>query len=452
MKGKFFSVILVYLMAIYCSATAQEPVRLVVITDIGGDPDDQQSLVRLLVHADQFELEGLLATSRLEHGQDTRSELIYEQLDAYARVYHNLRKHSSKFPAPEVLRKIVRIGQGDQHQIGEGHDTPASEWLIQVIDKPDSRPVWISIWGGQRELAQALWKVKSTRSEAAVNAFVQKLRVHAIENQDGHQREILKQFPTLFFISSGFINYGYPVTPKVRDYSAYRGMYMTGDESLISSQWVNNHINARENPLAALYPTDGGGTKGVKEGDTPSFLGLVPNGLNIPERPDWGGFGGRFRRLNRSLYTDVVDFQSGQWNERFSVSRWRPYFQNDFSARLTWCVRDYAGANHPPTAILNQYAGLNTVVVSAKAGEKVVLSAVGSADPDGNALFYRWWNYWEAGSYPGKVVVMNEGKVTASFYVPDDAPVGSVFHLILEVTDKGIPALTSFRRAVIITK
>lgn len=452
MKKNFLAWGLFCLMGISGIADAQQPVRLVVMTDIGGDPDDQQSLVRLLVHADQFELEGLLTSSRLEHGQDTRPELIYEQLAAYAKVYPNLLKHSKKFPLPDSLRKIVQDGQGDQEKMGEGHDTPASEWLIRVVDKPDLRPVWVAVWGGQRELAQALWKVKSTRSPAEAEAFVRKLRVYVIENQDGHERWILKQFPALFMISSGYVNLGFPLSPRIREYSAYRGMYMTGDETLVGSGWVQAHIKGRENPLAAGYPLDGGGVKGLKEGDTPSFLGWLPNGLNIPERPDWGGFGGRFRRLRTDLFTDIVDFQDGVWNERLSVSRWRPFFQNDFAARLDWCVRPYAEANHHPLTLLNGQPGVAALEISAKAGEQIALSASGSSDPDGHPLQYHWWNYWEAGSYPGRVDLADRDKISCSFPVPANAPAGTVFHVILEVTDSGTPALTSFRRAVIIVK
>ena len=445
-----------WLVALFLAAPgavrAQEPVRLVVMTDIGGDPDDQQSLVRLLLHADQFELAGLLTSSRLEHGQDTRPELIHEQVEAYAKVYSNLLKHSPKFPAPAFLHSLVQAGQGDQHEMGEGHDTPASDWLIKVVDQPDPRPVWVAVWGGQRELAQALWKVEATRSPAEVDTFVQKLRVYAIENQDGHERWILKEFPNLFIISSGYVNLGFPLSPRIREYSAYRGMYMTGDETLVSGEWIQENIDAKHNPMAAVYPLNGAGVKGLKEGDTPSFIGWLPNGLNIPERPDWGGFGGRFRKLNRSLYTDIVDFQNGAWNERFSVSRWRPYFQNDFAARLKWCINSYAEANHHPVAILNHQAGLEVVEISAKAGEKVVLTAAGSSDPDRNPLKYRWWNYWEAGTYPGKVGLAQDDQITASFAVPGDATTDTVFHVILEVTDGGVPALTSFRRAIIKVK
>src|SRR5690349_1059874 len=36
--------------------------RVFVLTDIGNEPDDQMSLVRLLVYSNEFELEGLVAT------------------------------------------------------------------------------------------------------------------------------------------------------------------------------------------------------------------------------------------------------------------------------------------------------------------------------------------------------------------------------------------------------
>ncbi len=440
--------LLLFLIETPAYVTAQPLTRMVVMTDIGGDPDDQQSLVRLLLHADRFELEGLLTSSRLEHGQDTKPELIHRQLDAYEQVYQNLRKHSATYPPPDRLRALVQAGSGNQHHFGKGRDTAASDWLIGVVDKPDSRPVWVVIWGGQRELAQALWKVKETRSRAEVEAFVSKLRIHAIGNQDGHERWIAQHFPELFFVSNGFANFGYPHVPKVREYSAYRGMYMTGDEKLASAQWVQEHVVQNHGPLGAQYPADAAGKRGMKEGDSPSFLALIPNGLNFSERPDWGGFGGRFRPLRRHFYTDAADFQDGVWNERLSVSRWRAYFQNDFAARLDWCVKAFAEANHAPVAVLNQRAGTEVLEIRAKAGDRIAFSAEGSSDPDGNKLKYHWWNYWEAGTYPGRLNLNNPENKQTEFEVPRDAA-GSILHIILEVTDTGAPALTSFRRALV---
>ena len=37
--------------------------RLLVLTDIGGDPDDQQSMVRLMLYTNEFEIEGLIASA-----------------------------------------------------------------------------------------------------------------------------------------------------------------------------------------------------------------------------------------------------------------------------------------------------------------------------------------------------------------------------------------------------
>ncbi|MBU1820806.1 MAG: DUF1593 domain-containing protein [Bacteroidetes bacterium] len=445
---KRFLVTLSFFLTVNLSLFAQQPVRLVVMTDIGGDPDDQQSLVRLLVHTDQVELEGLLTSSRLEHGQDTRPELIYRQLDAYEKVYSNLRKHSPTFPDPAYLRTLVKPGSGNQHALGEGHDTAASDWLITVADKPDPRPVWVIVWGGQRELAQALWKIKQTRPKAEAEAFSQKLRIHTIGNQDGHERWILENFPGIFFVSSGFINYGYPHAPKIRETSAYRGVYMTGDQTLTSREWVREHVVENHGPLGACYPRDAAGKSGMKEGDTPSFLALLPNGLNVPEHPEWGGYGGRFRLIRHQLYIDAPDFEDGAWNERLSVSRWRKYFQNDFAARMDWCVKSYEEANHPPQALLNNQKGYEVVEINAKAGEKIQLSAQGSTDPDGHTLTYRWWNYWEAGTYPGRISIKNADNQNPEVNIPADAS-GATLHFILEVTDAGTPVLTSFRRMVV---
>lgn len=426
---------------------AQPKPRLLILTDIGGDPDDQQSLVRLLVHANAFDLEGFCATSRLEHGQDTRPELLREQIEAYRQVYVNLRQHATGYPQPDSLLNLIKNGEANQQFIGENRDSEASEWIIRQVDKPDPRPLWVSVWGGQRELAQALWKVSHTRSEPETEVFVRKLRVHAVGNQDGHMRWIVENFPSIFFIMDGFVNYGYPEAPKVRELSAYRGMYMTGNEALGNRQWVDEYVIGH-GPLSAQYPPDAHGKPGMKEGDSPAFMGLVLNGLHDPEQPETGGFGGRYRRWKGNLFVDALDFGDGQWNERYTVSRWRPYFQADFAAHLDWCVRPYAQANHHPRAVVNGDTTQRWLTVKAAAGSKVRLSAEASSDPDGQTLHYQWFHYWEAGNYPGRVEIQGSEKAFCTVLVPKDGK-DARFHIILAVTDSGSPALTRFRRIVI---
>jgi len=159
--------------------------RVVVMTDIGGDPDDMQSLVRYLLYTCDFETEGLCTGFGHGHYKQTRPELIRERIAAYGKVVANLRRHRSDYPSAEHLLSLVKDGHnGDPHKVGPGMDSEASEWITQVLDKPDPRPVWFSIWGGPRELAQAIWKASQTRSEEQLAAFKKKIRVHSIADQD----------------------------------------------------------------------------------------------------------------------------------------------------------------------------------------------------------------------------------------------------------------------------
>ena len=147
------------------------------------------------------------------------------------------------------------------------------------------------------------------------------------------------------------------------------------------------------------------------EGDTPSFLYLINNGLGDPEHPDWGSWGGRYEfytpRMRKWLYEpetrpfwsdaeDEVLGVDGKWHtsNKATIWRWRAAYQNDFGARMDWTIKPYAEANHPPVAKLEHANQL-----TAKPGERVNLSAEGSTDPDGNALSYEWFHYGEPGTF-----------------------------------------------------
>src|SRR5262245_49882781 len=84
--------------------------RLLVLTDIGGDPDDQQSLIRLMLYSNELEIEGLIATAAGIPGElkedIVRPELIREIVEAYGRVRGNLLLHARGYPeAAELLRR-----------------------------------------------------------------------------------------------------------------------------------------------------------------------------------------------------------------------------------------------------------------------------------------------------------------------------------------------------------
>ena len=155
--------------------------------------------------------------------------------------------------------------------VGDGKDTEASEWIIRVVDRPDPRPVWVVIWGGSADLAQALWRVRRDRKPEELSRFVSKLRVHAIGDQDSTGPWIREQFPGLFMITQR---------------RAYRGMYRGGDASLVSSEWVETNIHGH-GALGDLYPNYRGGdiwsgTLGTSAGDQGGRHSVVP--LAGPQR------------------------------------------------------------------------------------------------------------------------------------------------------------------------
>ncbi len=425
---------------------------LLVTTDIGGDPDDQQSLTRLLVYSNEFELRGLIASAsgtRGELGVDTvKDQLIREYIHAYAKVYSNLVQHASGYPDPDSL--LARVKKGNPRrgpdQIGEGHDTEGSEWIIRMVDRAGGRMVHVAVWGGQTDLVQALWKIKHTRDGSGYFEFLSRLRVYDINDQDGLYPYIRQEFPGLFYILAKA-----PDGTDKRE-GAYRGMYLGGEESLTSRQWIDSNVRLDHGSLGEMYPpetwTAPNPYGALKEGDTPSWFYFLQNGLQDPENPGWGGWGGRFKPDGDNFYRDDADFADTVINARSTVSRWRPSFQNDFQARMDWCVRSYEQANHPPVAVVNGDETRDILYVKAKRGDPLSFSALDSYDMDANKLNFTWWTYPEAGTNMQCPSLENYLTPEVNFTVPDSES-GTDLHLICEVSDQGVPALTSYRRIVI---
>jgi hypothetical protein len=409
--------------------------RIVVMTDIGGDPDDRQSMVRFLLYGCDFHVEGLCTGFGHGHYEVTRPELIREAVDAYGEVLPNLRKHRADYPSHEQLRRLIKDGHnGDPHKVGPGMDSEASEWIIRVLERDDPRPVWFSIWGGPRELAQALWKVAETRSPEELAALKRKIRVHSIADQDRTAEWVKKHHPDVFWIYSDRL---------------FRGIWKEGDQAIVSPAWLEKHVRAGHGPLGPVYPAKASGKDGVKEGDTPSFFYVLPNGLSDPDHPEWGNWGGRFRRSGRgNEYVPAEDLMDGKPDMLYTIHRWRRAYQNAFEARMDWCVEPFDEANHEPLAVLNGDRSPRVLAIPTDPGANVKLSAAGSSDPDGDKVKYRWWVYPEAGTYWADVLIQGADGPDAVVTVPDEAS-GRTVHVILEVTDTGRPPLVAYRRAVL---
>jgi hypothetical protein len=437
--------------------------RVIVLTDITNEPDDEESMVRFLVYSNEYDVEGLIATTSVWLKDKVRPENIRERIEAYGKVRENLLKHAPGYPTTEHLLSATKAGLPEfgMEGVGPGKDSQGSRHIIDVVDRPDERPVWISIWGGANCLAQALWEVKYTRSTEQLDAFVSKLRVYTISDQDNSGRWMRITFPNLFYI----------VTPsEVGHHEYYKATWtgISGDRQykngpfykfeLVDNPWLEQNIIKGHGPLGALYPK----LKYIMEGDTPSFIGLISNGLGSRKSPSYGGWGGRYVLCQtyaetRPIWTnargaqDTVIAENGieYTSDQATIWRWREAFQHDFAARMDWCIAEtFNSANHNPIAAFNNNKSKDIAHLTARPGQTVKLSTAGTSDPNGDKIIYHWFIYKEAGDYNSTIDIRNSNAIEASFIAPEVSQKREI-HVILEVKDDGEPNLYSYRRIVI---
>jgi len=457
--------------ALPASAESSAKPRVVILTDMGADPDDEQSLVRLLLYSNQLDIEGLVATTSCWQQHAIRPDFITKILGAYEQVQPNLLKHEPGFPAADALRGVVKRGlpKYGMTGVGEGVDSEGSDWIIKLLEKNDDRPLWISVWGGANTLAQALHKINRSKTPAEANRLIARLRVYTISDQDDTGAWMRRTFPGLFYIVTPGDDYGQATWIAINN--TYDGI----DNTAISNGWLAAHIQQGHGPLGAAYPDVAWGM----EGDTPSFLGLIPNGLNSPEHPNWGGWGGRYEQSTpafgtikdagsvvvpepetRPIWTNASDtyapyLPNGQkravkksdqtfTGNHVTLWRWRDDFQNDFAARMDWTTKPFAGANHPPVPHLNHP---NQFTV--KSGQAITLDAYGSSDPDGDSISYLWFHYPEAGTYPTLITTGGAENADRFTVTAPKVEKPETLHFILRVTDKGAPALSRYERIIV---
>jgi hypothetical protein len=446
--------------------------RMIVLSDIEADPDDTESFVRLMLYSDVIDLKGLIATTSCWKQTSVAPDSIRAIVRAYAKVHGNLLKHDPKYPKPELLESLVKQGLPEYGMkgVGDGKDSEGSEWIIRELEANDDRPLWVTAWGGPNTLAQALYKLRASKPAAEVDRLVAKLRVYTISDQDDSGPWIRKNFPTLFYIVTPGGDYGAAIWTGIN-------AVVTGiDNTTINNKWLAEHIQQGHGPLGAAYPDVSWGM----EGDTPSWLGLIPNGLNNPERPNWGGWGGRYElykpeipvadrktfvagaaipQETRPIWTNAVDTYAppvkGEYGRATRMGekvfkgyqetlwRWRDDFQNDFAARMEWTTQPVDKANHPPEITLD---GPDEVTV--RSGQGFGLGAH-ATDPDGDSLSYLWFVYPEAGTYKGEFKIDGAENGTGLWLTAPKVDRPETIHLILRVSDKGAPRLTRYKRVIV---
>ena len=460
-----FLPILFFFMLLMPSAFAGNPLkpRIVVLTDIApGDlePDDMESMVRLMTYADQVEIEALITSTgwNCDPYPVEWADSLLRVIQAYELDLPNLMKRSNQknfrsladesrrqeigyWPSAAYLRSRVAIGstRSGIGVIGAANRSAGSDLIIRLVDEDDPRPLWVTAWGGANTLAQAIWQVQQERTPEQLHLFLSRLRLFTITDQD--------------MVWAMRMNRAYSSHQWLRREFA-RDLLFIWDESAWLSQ---NELGSKDwqryasmiqgkGHLGGAYPTYKWGV----EGDTPSWLNVLPNGLHDPDDPTQIGWAGCFCR---DMCPDSLTVAWTNWRppqksiSRQYEERFYPETFNDFAARIEWAATGRGNRN--PVVMVNGHRGPAPVRISAVPGTSVDFDASGTTDPEDDQLTFHWWIQRDAGRCPPSVTI-ETGRPHSGLNIPSDA-YGAEIHVICEVHDNHRIPLVSYLRLIITT-
>ncbi len=446
MRKKFVYILSLFILVLinYSSLVyAQNNVKIIAETDLGGDSDDQATLIRFLLYSNQLDIKGIiLSRSNAEFqndpvaknpsGASTTLEMAQDYLSAYGDIHNNLLVHDPNYPSEQELKNITIYGHANNGEAGKNH-------IIKVL-KENPGIIWYTNWGSndgsQSSLDKALNAIQAGEVDGLnYNDVVKRLYYVGVYQQNHiiDHRDNLSYYMDTFF----------PHMDGGRWYHRWNGI--TNIEN-----WISNNATTK---LCRDYYT------GAKESDTQSWTHLIQNGLNIPAKPEWGGWAGR-HRYNSSrgiLWNDQQDYYNGSRHRDNTLIRWSipnnatqsEQIQDDFKARILWAqTSSYGNANHHPAAIVNNHNSNEAFEINLEPGSTIQLNASGSSDPDGDNLGFKWDYYKEVSNYD-KLNLSSTSGNSINVSAPSDFTKGRQAHIILHVYDDGTPRLTSYKRIII---
>lgn len=498
------------------SGTPVAKPRIVVTAD--PELDDNNSMIRFLLFSCDLNVEGLVYASSGFHwkgdgkgtkwyvpgreyarfGLDTcpceswrwakNERFIHEAVEAYEKVYPNLKIHNQSYPSPEDLKSKIRYGNiefdGDFSK-----DTPGSDLIKSLILDNKPGPLFITAWGGQSTIARALKSIQEQYEFTTEWEAIRKKVSHKVillpsgDQDDSYAKYIKPNWPDIEYRQfMGGPNYGYGAQLRATP----------ADSVYLTPAWMKENVTDR-GPLGKQYRVWGDGKQMVKgdimdyfglsgytneqlrkmgyrvwmpmqekgswlgEGDDGTFMNMPGNGLRAYENGSYGGWGGRQIGARE---TGMFNFQMSDTSQQAMVAAlsaapgdanknknplpdFFPAAQRDFASRLKWSVTpSYTAANHHPVIKVE-----GPLAIMASKGDIIRLN-VKVSDPDGNKTELKWWQF-RVGSYQGPVEITHPDSPSARIHIPGDAKGGQTIHIVIEATDDGTPSLTSYQRIII---
>ncbi|MDB5437855.1 MAG: hypothetical protein JWM33_282 [Caulobacteraceae bacterium] len=485
--------------------------RVVITTD--AELDDRNSLVRYMLMSDGYKTEGLIYSSSKFHwmgdGKGTKAfvkgreydkpelsicpcdhyrwdpdqRFVDDVVDAYAKAYPNLKVHDKNYPTPAYMRSKVKWGNVDFD--GEmDHDTDGSNLIKALLLDNVNEPVYLHAWGGLNTIGRALKSIedqyKGTPQWPAIRAkVIAKAVIHPSGDQDDVGANYIRpNWPDIRYGNGGgaTASLGFSPLPGAAPadqiyYSAdWMAKYVVGKGPLgaLERVWGEGKPLTRDKDIFDYFHLDGYTSDQLKamgyqvwtpprprgeflgEGDTPTFLSLLDNGLE-----GWR----QENRRNPAVYQTAEPAPAAAGAGRGAApasargpapprtsNRYVAVVMNDLAGRLAWSVTPkYADANHYPAV------SVKSPKISAKPGETVTLTATAS-DPDKNTVALSWYRFEGNGTYAGAIALDKSDGPATSFRVPDDAKSGDTIHIIVQATDNGMIPLSRFARTVVTVK
>ena len=485
------------------TVTKTQRPRCIITQD--AEVDDMNSLIHVLLYSNEADIQGIVQSSSKFHwkgvaGQKEEkytkpyrwpgTEWMQKYLNAYQKVYPNLKKHDKSYPAPAYLKSVTKVGnigyKGEMDSATEG-----SELIKKTILDNDERTLYLLAWGGTNTISRALKDIekeyKGTKQWDAIRKkIINKVVIPACGEQDETYSEyIAEEWPEIKFMScSQMSSYAYMwrTQPEdsskktlyadfmlknlIRKHGALLDNYVTwGDGTYLDGEEPGSQFGTNEDLLDSLDWW--GGFNPVQkyqrydflsEGDSPTFFMLFDTGLRTLEDITNGGFSGRYARADKknskgqevNYWSPVADAYVKEDRSPMKVeSSWKYIddIQNDFAARADWCiVNDYAKANHAPKVSVTEGTD-----IKASAGETLKLHAI-ATDPDDDYVTVSWSEYTDASTTETALTLKGAASDTISFKIPEDAKAGQKIHLIVQAQDDGEHTLTHYQQVIITIK